>query len=401
MGVSTTVIPSQIDIESTDNDTINVNASNQIQINPTWDASDIKLPDALQEIEIMELQANNSMSPADYDTMVTELFKGSSVPSTGFNGYVDTGTTTATFNTNAGYQALDYIDQFQRPNFGGGWGGSWSPLPGASCIPSVTSNRGRFTRSGNTSARTLYTLGNQASAWDYQATFRLNDSSGASEGVFAYFGVNIASNTNPSASGMCVFYNSDTGVLSLLREGSVIATDGGAIGQLTDDTDYKVRLAWNATNLRVRIWLASTSEPGTWNLDTACATTSGTEMGFQMDGTTNGTGTNDWTNIVSSDAGWGADTFYVIDLANLPTISGTVTHTMLVLKGSADAFFNIQYTIEDASANQDTVLNENTKNALVNLTSNPTRLIVRMNKGGSTDLQNTRIEGVTLVLWKS
>jgi hypothetical protein len=59
-------------------------------------------------MEIIELQANATVTPIDHDTVILETFSDAD----GYNNYVDTGNTTAFFNTNK-YVRLDTIQDQQ------------------------------------------------------------------------------------------------------------------------------------------------------------------------------------------------------------------------------------------------------------------------------------------------
>jgi hypothetical protein len=76
----------------------------------------------------------------------------------------------------------------------------------------------------------------------------------------------------------------------------------------------------------------------------------------------------------------------------LPTITGTVTDTQMVINGTIDG---LTYELEDAGFNVDTGLAFNTKNPLVNLTGNPT--IMRIKYTGT----SSEVKTWALKLFKS
>lgn len=85
---------------------------------------------------------------------------------------------------------------------------------------------------------------------------------------------------------------------------------------------------------------------------------------------------------------------------NLPTISGTVLSTQLITRTTSTATSNLNYELEDSSANIDTDLVLDTKNDLVNLVSNPTILRLRLDNTDYTEL-DPQVNTWCLKLWKS
>lgn len=81
-----------------DNSTIKENLSGQLYVDTEGiPAIDVAAEEnAQQEIEIIELQANASITPLDHDSLISETFSDA----TGYNNLVDTGNTDATFTTN-------------------------------------------------------------------------------------------------------------------------------------------------------------------------------------------------------------------------------------------------------------------------------------------------------------
>jgi len=73
----------------------NTGGTGQIGVSQS-DVDALSLENAEQQIEIIELQANAGLPPFDHDTLVTDTFSDS----TGYINTVNTGSTTAQFNTN-------------------------------------------------------------------------------------------------------------------------------------------------------------------------------------------------------------------------------------------------------------------------------------------------------------
>ncbi|MBU0959709.1 MAG: hypothetical protein KKB31_07220, partial [Nanoarchaeota archaeon] len=79
--------------------------------NPSWDTVAGSSDDPLvrevaeHEIEIIELQANASLTPFDHDTLISDTFSDT----TGYNNLVNIGNTTAIFDTNK-YSNQSYVE---------------------------------------------------------------------------------------------------------------------------------------------------------------------------------------------------------------------------------------------------------------------------------------------------
>lgn len=94
MTIQDTVIPAKFDSSLLDDVTLEVNSQNKAQIKDDWENAQITEPIAEQQIEIIELQANATVTPFDHDTLISDTFSDT----TGYKNTVQTGTTTATFD---------------------------------------------------------------------------------------------------------------------------------------------------------------------------------------------------------------------------------------------------------------------------------------------------------------
>ena len=94
MGMNDTIIPVRIDASSVDGVTLDVNGADKITIKPEFENDNITTPIAENQIEIIEIQADNSYTPIDHDSLISETFSDAD----GYNGYVNTGNTTAEFD---------------------------------------------------------------------------------------------------------------------------------------------------------------------------------------------------------------------------------------------------------------------------------------------------------------
>jgi len=91
MTIQTTIIPSRIDASAVDGEYIDVTDEDKITSGKRY-FSQL----ANQEIEIIELQANATLSPLDAGTLLADTF----IDADGYTDTVDTGSSTATFDTN-------------------------------------------------------------------------------------------------------------------------------------------------------------------------------------------------------------------------------------------------------------------------------------------------------------
>jgi hypothetical protein len=94
--IQDTIIPNRVDAEATDQYSIDVDSDNKLKIKDSYEAAQIINPTAENAIEIIELQANASITPIDHDTLISDTFSDA----TGYNDSVQTGTTTAIFSVN-------------------------------------------------------------------------------------------------------------------------------------------------------------------------------------------------------------------------------------------------------------------------------------------------------------
>lgn len=101
MGINTTVIPSRIDASATDGEYITTTSEEKLTL-----GDEFFKQQAQTEIEIVELQANASVTPIDHDTLLSDTFSDS----TGYEDSVNTGNTTATFDTNKYKRVNDASD---------------------------------------------------------------------------------------------------------------------------------------------------------------------------------------------------------------------------------------------------------------------------------------------------
>lgn len=355
MGMSTSVIPNKIDSTSVDNDYIGVNSSSKIT---AGDRLVTELGES--EIEIIELQANASVTPLTHDSIVSETFSDS----TGYNNYVNTGNTTANFNTN----------KFERDNI--------------TAATQVINDNGTVT--GLTVGAVTGTI------WRIGQSFQ-------TAGTWNEVEVYINATTGTPSGLKCVIYGDngsnapDTGTIITSGTLTHASISTGALNKVTlassFDGSTKYWIVWQTID---------ENETGNtyYNLS---YTNSSTYANGSMS-TWNG---SIWTNYASADVrsqvSVTASTPDRLVELDLPTISGTVTDTQLIINDvDRETGDEITYELEDASANTDTALAVDTKNTITNLVSVPTKLRVNLNgKATSPTDGYPSVKSVCLKIWKA
>jgi len=301
------------------------------------------------EIEIFELQANASITPFDHDSIISDTFSDSG----GYGDSVNTGNTTATFDTNKykrinhGGQATDTIDSGYSTN-------------------SQNIRRGVKFSVSNVSNLTL-TQVVKSSATD-ATTCELLDATGGT----------LLSSQTFSGNNATFNYTLTAGTTYIIIAWS---------GYITSYTGAYKTDSYPKSETNDITFLAGAYDNGDENPDSV-------DWVFP-------TGVNSQIGIISITTTVVSPDEYVE--INLPTISGTVTDTELIIRDSdRESGDNITYKLEDASANTDEDLELETMNALTNLVSNPT--ILRINliaTGTSPTTGSPAVKTFALKLWKS
>ena len=270
---------------------------------------------AEQEIEIIELQANATLTPIDHDSSFSETFSDAN----GYLNSVDTVNTTSTFvGGSIGYVGRLTIAHTQTP-YASGDGHS---KQGFFITPSTDCVLLGFNKHASCNATTGY----------------LYDTIGPSQ---IYKTTGFTNFSTPQS--------------------------------LTGGTQYIICMDSDGLDFNRFHFHDSTPETtGIITWDDGCSTLGSSLLGY---------------NILSVIlAGTGT---VVLDL---PTITGTVTATQLLINGESSN--GTTYELEDVGTNTDSGLSLNTKNDILTLTTNPTKLTLTCPAGDY-------VKSVVLKLWKS
>lgn len=300
--------------------------------------TDINTNIALCEIGIIELQANASITPIDHDTLITDTFSDSD----GYKNTVSTGTTTATYDAGA--------KKYKRVG-----------------------------ASGGTDSHTWQTM-NSTGTETQKEGFRIS----------AVQNCNIVSFTKHASCTATKGYLEDAShtVLTSATFSGDVCTFPTPYA-ITTGTTYFLTLDNNGSNFTNR-YTGGTTYP---SAKTYISWTGGLYHGA-ID-------PSDAFDILNATFSIGTNTTQIV-VITLPTISGTVTHTELVCncpdRETGDA---VTYKLKNATQSDDT-LALNTKNALTNLTTNPTGIEIQLvPKSGSPTTGKPSAKSYALKLWKA
>jgi len=298
----------------------------------SYDINTLNQENAEQAVQIIELQASTGVTPLDFDSMVSDTFYDSN----GLLNTVNTGNTTAIYTVDK-YEAASLGTTIPGPqntgvSTGNGVVGSWVNYLGSEAYFRITAVRGR-----------------SLSATNY--TVRFYDQ--ANPTVLLY------SKVSSLPSGDWEFITTNSPIFPSTM--TVLVTISTPYYAQTNPT-FDV----TTSNVRVRADPSYTK--------TLAKNQNSNVASFAL------------VDVVPIDP---AATMVEIDL---PAITGTVTDTQAVLHSVG----SVTYELEDASTNIDTGLALNTKNALVNLTSNPVKMRIL---GSLVDVMT--VTTYCLKLWKS
>jgi hypothetical protein len=152
----------------------------------------------------------------------------------------------------------------------------WSVISPTGQDPVVTSTAGVLTvtpADGYAAHYAAQTREFQA-GWDFLVQFKRVSNTASSRmraGLGSKRAILATGGGESSTQGFYAVIN-EAGALSLVKDlASVETTLGGPIASKapTANTSYWVRLSWASGRVRTRVWLASGSEPGTWDIDVA------------------------------------------------------------------------------------------------------------------------------------
>lgn len=355
MSMNDTVIPNRIDVTSTDDVTIDVSATDKIRIKPEFENNNITRPIAKNQIEIIELQANASVTPFDHDSLLSDTFSDAD----GYNDTVDTGNTTAGFSTDKYTTTTEAkifseeIDDRENPNYTSGGQATWFALD--------------FTPASNVTVKKVSLKFGTKEGSGCDVTAHIYSDDGADSPNVSLKEIETIGKASINASAWNDFEDVD-GVA--LTQGTkywlvFIPSDGGGV---------------NRFNLRQR---------------------NGAGIGhdYSVDGGSNWGSEANTTNFrVYSNA-----TGDVLVQCDLATITGSVTDVELVCNcPDRETGDDVTFDVVDGSANTDTGIALNTKFTLVNLTGNPEIIKINLEPKATTPTGGyPSVKTYALKVWKS
>lgn len=277
------------------------------------------------DIEIIELQANASLTPIDHDSTITDTFSDS----TGYLNSVNTGNTTATFDTNKYKNNTETTNSFGGTGQGRTWGnGASQNYKSSSFIPNRTSvitsiSNCELKKDGNPNITLTFGI--------YS-----DDGSGKPDTLLETATETIDSSTDLTTSYTAKTFNFSTGV------------------SVTSGTKY-----------HFVGWITSGSGDSLNNIVVNTGTNIGEDIYISSDGTT-------W-DIQSSDEGmqmivtFDSTETQIVEI-DLSAISGTITHTQLICNTpNREEGDNVTYDLIGADSSKDTSLSLDTKHELINV----------------------------------
>jgi len=394
-----------------------------ITLDVSQEVLDLATENAQQQIDIIELQANASVTPFDHDTLISDTFSDAD----GYKDSVNTDNTDATFNTNK-YErnnlealGLNLISFYE-----------FEETSGTTASDSVGSND-----LTNIGTATVNQTGFFNKAYSYDGT---NDYcvSGSSLTGATINDITITAWFKPSANSGTLFSfkrNPVTGFNSFSSEinpsGNVTFThSNGSAHNNTTSSNTVTLNQWNFVALRfsnstsVSIYLNGTKTDGTPvtkantlnDLFYIGANFNNNVLERKFTGIIDEVGIWDTAltdNMISLIYNSGDGVIYnttnysetastpirTVEI-DLPTITGTVTHTELVINGTIETGASITYKLNNGTTD-DTEETANTKNAY-NLTGVPTKLKILLNpKETEPTNGNPSIKSYCLKLWKA
>lgn len=356
MGMQDTVIPSRIDSSAVDGTTMDVNASSQLKVKESFIAESIELPQAEAQVQIIELQANATITPLDHDSLISETFSDA----TGYNNYVNVGNTTGTFSTNQYVRGNAYTLKDNDTTGGDtlGFGNGTSSGYGG----------GFTTTSAFTLKRVALDLKKVSAPTGTISCKIYSDSGGSPNALLATSTTTIDATTLTTSFGVWYNFVFNLALSNATKYWIQVSTTG------SDGANY---LQWNVqTGGGTGLYAAWN---GSWG-----APSGGGQVAYK---TYSATATDKITEL------------------DLPTITGTVTHTLLtVLSPNREAGDSIKYNLVDTDSTSDDDLEVDTKNALTlcdgtKITGG--KIQIQLNKGTSETESYPSVRSICLKIWKA
>lgn len=382
LGTSNTLYPSQ-------------NAVKQyVDTHTPSGGGDVTIEELLeQSIEIIEIQANGSLTPLTKTDVISETASDS----TGYNNMINLTGTTATFSTNKYTRQVSTVVETA-------WYTGDSVLTDSGSSPQITLTAG-IGQAYETVSMKLGTgcfkfNGNVNSAYviPYNAKFLI----GTGEYAMAFWFKGSTGNQFLISN-----YTADVGSWDMLinTNGKVIyfeeGSGGGSITSATNvcDGNFHHIIINRQNDGKTYMYIDGSSEGTPFNstcdikahddiyIGKSYSNTSPVANGTLIDdlrfyvglGLTLGQISTLWNNGNGTTASLGGEADGEIEI-DLATISGTVTHTeMMCRTPDRESGDSVTYRLENATQNDDNQPLA-TKNALVNLTSNPTKAFIKLTR---------------------
>lgn len=343
MPMQTTIIPSRIDANSVDNEYIVLDSNEKITLGEDYqkDLVNSRKEISEHEIEIIELQANASVTPNDHDTLISDTFSDSN----GYENSVDIGNSDTTFDTNK-YKRENESRSDNSHGEGFASSGNFSGYAGFKVVANKNCLIYSVTKNSGCTADTAY--------------------------IFDSFGSLLSSGS----------FSGDIAVLDTpveISNGSTyyVATKNDDDSTYTQIYGGTSNFPFEFTDINFTAYIDGT-DPTSWNNE---------DTSYKKNIVT----------ITTQDFPQSKTT-----KINLPTISGTVIATQLILNcPERETGDSITYNLSDGS-NEDSGLAEETKNDITNLIDNPTNISINLNpKGNNATDGYPSVKSYCLKLWKS
>jgi hypothetical protein len=377
-----------------------------ITLDVSQEVLDLATENAQQQIDIIELQANASVTPFDHDTLISDTFSDAD----GFKDSVNTGNTTAKFDTNKYVRKNNSL----LSNLVSWW--EFEETSGNAIDP-VSGNTGTATSinysetgiinncfdfNGSTSKVDMGAISEISGNWTI-AFWGKTDSTEISADL-----INLK--VNSGSDNLRLFFwgqSRSHGLTAFVPGGSHISLD-------SEDTNWHfIVLGYDGSKVylyRDNV-LVGSSTPGVsvsdWSQFIVGADISGIAT---LDGKIDELAV--WNRFLSSsertelwNSGNGVGLYSLTDETetveiDLPTITGTVTHTELIANYTTETGASITYKINNGTTD-DTEEEINTKN-VYNLTGAPTKLKILLNpKDTEPSAKLPSIKSYCLKLWKN
>lgn len=366
MAIETSVIP--VSASNFDDETIDVNASNELRIKPEYE-NELVGAIAEHEVEIIELQAGATATPFDHDTLVSDTFSDAD----GYRNSVETGTTTATHDTN----------KYKRANT------SFNPdFTGASSYAQGIRNGHVLTGGNSTQCNSQSFTIAGSGTYELTSVATALKRTNAGSGSTIRCSVFVASSDLPSGSVLGSAEILDTALTtSLARQTFTFATplvlDRGTVYcfviTCTDTGSVIINQGINTSGGYSGGKAGNKAESGSF----ATIDSGNDDFDFVL-----------VTNLTEN-------TPVLIDVS-LGTLASGITHTQLICRcPERETGDSVTYKLKNATES-DSDLATDTKNALVNLTTVPTGIEINLiAKSGSPTTGYPSVRSYCLKIWRA